>query len=348
MKITLKIIGILLLIYLGLQILNLFQKNRTLLNSDFQFSPQGNSLLVSLNYPRKHQGQLYLIDLEGNVLKRVTKNNKDNLSPSFSNDGKKIVYVERQPKKEDSSTRVWIHDLQSRKNILALDSKFADYSPSFSKDGNKLVFSRSTRLDQEHMGFGKVWRGWNLFLLDLKTTGLTQLTSKEYYQAFLPKFINNDSDIIFYVEEGLLSEIKPKFPLNKLNLQTRAVEEFFEKKANYFKVLEDENKLFYSTGPLTRFEGGGYRLILADLKTGKETTLFSCTTEKQLGSFDISKDGSKVAFMTYSGDDRTNYHTQLFLLDVKTREVKEVIIKVRNPWVQVINDSLGLGFAYSK
>lgn len=345
MKKTLWLLGIIGFLYPMFKILPLFQKNTSLINSGPVFSPQGNKILISLNYPWKRQGQLYEIDLDGHILQRITRNRKDNIYPAYSKDGNKLVYIERNSLKEDSGTKIILRDLKTKKNKTILNSNYADYSPSFSSDGTKLVFSRSIQLGQEHMGFEQVWRGWNIYYLDLNTKEVVQVTSNNYYQAFLPTFVNQDKEILFFLDDPFL--IKNKVPkiyhvgvdLNKEHCKTLKVEPFFLQDLNFFRFPNDEKKLFYIQGPvkLNKHEYG-YRLAMTQLENKQEQVLFSSTQKHPISSFDVSQDGSKLIFITETGEDRTNYYTQLFFLDLKTQKVKQIKIKLAPPWQQVLKD----------
>ena len=112
MKIIVKTIIIGVLFLSALKALVYFGKSKTLLNSGICFSHDGTKLLVSLNAPLREQGQIYLIDLNGNISDRLTRDTKDNFLPVFSPDGKNILFSERERHLEDVSTRIWKLELK--------------------------------------------------------------------------------------------------------------------------------------------------------------------------------------------------------------------------------------------
>lgn len=329
MKPLIKWIGAIGIVYFLVSFTSLFQRKNPLINNGPKFIPMENKVLVSLNYPWKHTGQLYLIDLNGNILSRLTKNDKNNVSPSLSNDGKKIIYSERNPNQEASSTKFKVINLEVLKTELTLDSGFGDYDPSFSSDGTKIIFSRSIQLRQEHMGPAQVWGGRDIFCLDIKTNRISRLTNQEYYMAYNASFIEDDKAVVF------VANINQNRNIFKINFKDLKTEKFSPKNINFFKLLPNNKTLFYVQGPLTRFEGSGYQLVKVDIETRKETVLLKTELGRTISSFDVSKDGAKVIFVTETGSDRMNHSTQLFLLDIKKKQIKEIKINLAAPWKKI-------------
>ncbi len=106
------------------------------------WSPNGQFLAVALSKDGGNSGnsQLYLIDRQGKIMRRLTNNWGINVSPTWSPDGKRLAYV------SDSSgtPQIYILDLETM-NVrrLTFDGSY-NTAPDWSPRGDQIVYNGMT------------------------------------------------------------------------------------------------------------------------------------------------------------------------------------------------------------
>lgn len=178
---------------------------------------------------------IYIVNAtQGGALTQVT-NTPDYYEryPSFSRDGKKIVYEKCLSSANFKDTEIWVKNLQTNENIqLGLGR-----TPSFSPDGRQIVYvkyasdgyttclcvvnidgSNQTQLTDASMGF--IWRpcfspdgskivfqckkqqknDFDLYIVEKNGNGLTQLTINKSFDG--EPYWSNDNNIYFTSDRG--------------------------------------------------------------------------------------------------------------------------------------------------
>lgn len=125
--------------------------------SDIDWQPNGNLIVFSAYSGTDLQEwdrEIFSVDVNNGDVLQLTQNRPDDFSPSWSPDGRQIVYLS--PELNET-----IHDYQARIHIMNADgtgqilltNNGLDSAPVFSPDGRFIVFS-SARLDSNGRGTG--------------------------------------------------------------------------------------------------------------------------------------------------------------------------------------------------
>ncbi len=125
------------------------------------FSRDGKKIVWRANHPTTPEGmarydallkenltapmkmELWVSDADGGNAKQITKNNCANFAPTFTPDGKKIVFSSNQHKCDGRDFELYMVNLDgSGQEQITNFGGFSSF-PEFSPDGRKLVFSSS-------------------------------------------------------------------------------------------------------------------------------------------------------------------------------------------------------------
>ena len=142
--------------------------------------PGANGKIVYSSYKISEAGsfeQIFVITRNGRTKTRLTNTNSSNVSPEWSADGEKIIFV-RQPVHGDSDLMVMNADGTGVVNLTDTNSK-DEYAPTWSPDGGSVAFV----MYRESTGFS------DIYILDLTTDVVTRWTdngSNNYDPAWSP------------------------------------------------------------------------------------------------------------------------------------------------------------------
>lgn len=161
-------------------------QSQTCNNYWVQVSPDGNTLYFSSD---RHGGdyEIYRSDIDGNSnLQRLTIMSGNDLHPSISPDGSKIVF---QNGGYDSSAEIYIMNNDGSNLVQLTNNSVYDGSPSFSPNGQKIVFT--------------AWDGSQypeIFTMNVDGSNRTQLTNVAgaYWQS--AGVFNPAGDKIYFLE----------------------------------------------------------------------------------------------------------------------------------------------------
>ena len=84
--------------------------------------------------------EIYVMDADGKNTRRLTNNRKSDLSPSWSPDGKWIVFSADR-KGDDVNYEIYVMDADGGNQRRLTNNRVHDTSPSWSSDGKRIVFS---------------------------------------------------------------------------------------------------------------------------------------------------------------------------------------------------------------
>lgn len=90
---------------------------------------------IAFNSRMDGDADIYLMDLDGGNLTQITSSSAHDLYPSWSPDGKRIVY-----QTNDGDQEITIIDISSKKVTMVTGNDCNDWAPVWSPDGNWLAF----------------------------------------------------------------------------------------------------------------------------------------------------------------------------------------------------------------
>jgi dipeptidyl aminopeptidase/acylaminoacyl peptidase len=181
----------------------------------FSLSPQGDKLVF--NAVGNGGRDLYLLDLKTMRVDRVASTPTYEVDPSYSQDGKLIVYAAGQS--GDRADHIFVRSLDTGHVTQITREDANDSSPSFSPDGSLVVFARSRTYKAG--GLASNWSGLtSIYLVGPNGFGLRQL-STDRPLTVAPRFTNDGRMIYSSTREGYFTiavdGTEPPRPLNSLH-----------------------------------------------------------------------------------------------------------------------------------
>lgn len=123
-------------------------------------SPDGGKIVFQAGFKQR---RIYLMDLRSSDTICLISGNKEELYPSFSSDGKRILFV--------SNDELYLMDTNGKNRTKLTNDRSQKKDPSFSPDGKKIIFCAKPKEKEEHY--------FEIYLLNLEETiSKTQLNER--------------------------------------------------------------------------------------------------------------------------------------------------------------------------
>ena len=98
--------------------------------------------------------EIYVMDVDGGNLQNLTNNPSDDRYPSWSPDGKRVVFVSERPGhfrgKAGITTEIYVMDADGGNQQRLTENRQTDWFPSWSPDGERIVYASDRRGDFEN------------------------------------------------------------------------------------------------------------------------------------------------------------------------------------------------------
>ena len=157
----------------------------------YALSPDGKQIAISAN-----DGDLYLVDLDSKKVTRLTETPAYEKRPSFSPDGKSLVYVS-EPSGDKFSSRVFRMQIDTREvTQLTKDSGICDNNPHYSRDGLRIVFARASRNNGDPY-VRDLWNDYDLYVMNADGSGQKRITNGLYQRELDGRFSVDGANLIF-------------------------------------------------------------------------------------------------------------------------------------------------------
>ena len=136
---------------------------------------------IAFNSYLDGDSDIYIINPDGTGLLNITDDEYNNFLPSWSPDGRKIVYTSRP---EDD---IYIIDINGKnKRNLTNSSNYASF-PDWSPDGEKIIYMSETNTNKQE---------YNIFVINTDGSNLIQLTDNSCVNTY-PKWSPDGNKIAF-------------------------------------------------------------------------------------------------------------------------------------------------------
>ena len=116
--------------------------------------------------------EIYVMDADGENQQNITNNRHDDWAPSWSPDGKRIVFISYREGHfigdfEEITSEIYVMDVDGGNQQRLTENRKNDESPSWSPDGTRIVFSADRKGD---------WTNYEIYVMDADGGNLQRLT----------------------------------------------------------------------------------------------------------------------------------------------------------------------------
>ena len=167
----------------------------------FDVSPNGETIVFS-----DANGDLWLYALGIPKLTRLTESDELESWPSFSPNGKSVVFVRKNSKGHGMSVYDITVDGREIRQITRSD-QCSDSQPTFSPDAKTIAFSRAHLRRRYSMG-GWTWDNWDIYTVGVDGSNLQRRTNGDHYGIGGVAFSADSHQVHFTADESRSSDSK--------------------------------------------------------------------------------------------------------------------------------------------
>ncbi len=139
--------------------------------------------------------EIYVMDNDGGNQQKLTNNPSDDRDPSWSPDGKQIVFQSDRDNDRDHNIEIYVMDADGSNQQNLTNNPTADYNPSWSPDGKRIAFS-SVREGHFRNNFGLTEE---IYVMDADGGNQRKLTNNRHHDWY-PSWSPDSKRIAFMSE----------------------------------------------------------------------------------------------------------------------------------------------------
>jgi Tol biopolymer transport system component len=133
---------------------------------------QPNERIVFMSKADSPEGELYLLDKDGQIT-RLTNNNRHENNPALSFDGKQVAF-NGGDESDQLTWEIYILDIDTKEETRLTNNSILDAHPDWSPDGSKIVFGSFMDASGNPAGTA------DIYVMQNDGSGLTQLTDSSF------------------------------------------------------------------------------------------------------------------------------------------------------------------------
>lgn len=277
--------------------------------SDAQVSPDSTKVLYGVTYysvpENKSNRELYVMDIDGSNVKRLTETAKSEYAAKWVKDGKKIAFI---CVDDSDETQIWEMNPDGTDRTMITNHKGGVNDFLYSPDGKKILFVANVKYDKAikdnpsdlPLATGKVvvglmyrhWDEWvttipHPFLVDYdgaKVSNERDILAGEPYESPMKPFggieqitFSPDSKSVVYTcrkKTGLAYTLSTNSDLYQYNIADNTTKNLTEGMMGYDvnpSFSPDGSKLAWASMEHDGYESDKNRLFVMDMKTGEKT-----------------------------------------------------------------------------
>ena len=230
---------------------------------------------------KKRWKQIYVSDIDGANLRRMTKDKAYNLGASWSSDGNYIVFTSY----VDGFPNIYSVDLRTGRRYQLTANRSTNITPQFSPNGSQIAFSSGQGRDMD------------IYLMSARG-GRQRVFSPAFGIDIAPTFSPNGSELLFSSERG-----------GKLNLYRKRLDGHGKAIRITFAGSQNDSADWSPDGTkivFTRFTGGKYDIFTVnpDGSNPRQITFY--------GSNEHPRWSPDSRFITYSST--ANHRSQIYVM----------------------------------